>query len=160
MLVDTTRHLFLSTAGRITRSTWWIGIGALVVLNLALFFVLWIILGPSLIVNFVGRLVGLCVTAVNIYAVYGLSAKRFQDRDRSALNAQIVAALWAAKAVLDLFRITGDLGDPGALDQLFVLAGTGIGLWYFIELGWLEGTPGPNRYGETAVDLASQLRSD
>lgn len=160
MLVDTARHLFLSTSGRITRSTWWIGIGALVVLNLALFFVLWTILGPSLITNFFGRLVGLCVTAVNIYAVYCLSAKRFQDRDRSALNAQIVAALWAAKAVLDLFRITGDLGDPGALDQLFVLAGTGIGLWYFIELGWLEGARGPNRYGETAVDLTSRPRSD
>ena len=152
--------LFLSTTGRITRATWWIGIGALVVLNLLLFFVLWSILGPSLIVNFFGRLVGVCVTAVNIYAVYCLSAKRFQDRDRSALNAKVVAGLWAAKAVLDLFRITGDLGDPGALDQLFVLAGTGVGLWYFIELGWLEGTPGPNRFGEAAVDLTSRLHSD
>jgi len=159
MLVDTARHLLFSTVGRITRSTWWIGIGALVVFNLVLFFVLWSILGPSLIANFFGRLIGLCVTAVNIYAVYCLSAKRFQDRDRSALNAKVVACIWAVKAVLDLFRITGDLGDPGAVDQLFVLAGTGIGLWYFIELGWLEGTPGPNRYGEAAVDLASRLRS-
>jgi uncharacterized membrane protein YhaH (DUF805 family) len=160
MLVGTARHLLFSTTGRITRSTWWIGIGALVVLNLVLFFVLWSILGPSLIANFFGRLVGLCVTVVNIYAVYCLSAKRFQDRDRSALNAKVVAGIWAVKAVLDLFRVTGDLGDPSALDQFFVLAGTSIGLWYFIELGWLEGTPGPNRYGEMAVDLASRLRPD
>jgi uncharacterized membrane protein YhaH (DUF805 family) len=148
-------YLFFSTAGRISRASWWIGVGALIILNLVLFFVLWTILGPALIANFFGRLIWLCVTALNIYAVYCLSAKRFQDRDRSALNARIVAGVWAAKAVLDLFRITGDLGDPGALDQLFVLAGTGIALWYFIELGWLEGTPGPNRYGEAAVDLAA-----
>ena len=159
-MVNIVADLFLSTAGRITRSSWWIGIGALVVVNLVLFFVLWTILGPSLIANFFGRLVGLCVTAFNIYAVYCLSAKRFQDRDRSALNAKVVAGIWAVKAVLDLFRITGDLGDPGTLDQLFVLAGTGIGLWYFIELGWLEGTPGPNRYGETAVDLIAKLDAE
>jgi uncharacterized membrane protein YhaH (DUF805 family) len=159
-MIGVAAYLFFSTAGRITRSTWWIGIGALVVLNLVLFFVLWSILGPSLITSFLGRLVGLCVTAFNIYAVYCLSAKRFQDRDRAALNAQVVAGLWTAKAVLDLFHITGDLSDPSTLDQLLVLAGTGIGLWYFIELGWLEGTPGPNRYGQTAVDLASRLRPD
>jgi uncharacterized membrane protein YhaH (DUF805 family) len=125
-----------------------------------LFFVLWTILGPLLIANFLGRLIWLCVTAFNIYAVYCLSAKRFQDRDRSELNAKVVACVWAVKAVLDLFRITGDLGDPGALDQLFVLAGTGIGLWYFIELGWLEGTPGPNCYGETALDVMAKLRAE
>jgi uncharacterized membrane protein YhaH (DUF805 family) len=159
-VVNVLAELFLSTTGRITRSSWWIGIGALVLLNLVLFIVLWTILGPSLIANFFGRLVWLCVTAFNIYAVYCLSAKRFQDRDRSQLNARVVAFVWAAKAVLDLFRITGDLGDPGTLDQLFVLAGTGIALWYFIELGWLEGTPGPNRYGDTAVDVMAKLRAE
>ncbi len=121
---------------------------------------LWTILGPGLITSFFGRLVGLCVTAFNIYAVCCLSAKRFQDRDRSELNAKAVACIWAVKAVLDLFRVTGDLGDPGTLDRLFVVAGTGIALWYFIELGWLEGTPGPNRYGETAIDAMSRLRGD
>ena len=159
-MIAVATYLFFSPTGRITRSTWWIGMGTLVVLNLVLFFVLWAILGPSLIASLFGRLVGLCVTAFNIYAVYCLSAKRFQDRDRSALNAKVVAGIWAAKAVLDLFRLTGDLADPGTLDQLFVLAGTGIALWYFIELGWLEGTPGPNRYGETAVDITSQPRAE
>jgi uncharacterized membrane protein YhaH (DUF805 family) len=156
-VVNIFADLFLSTTGRITRSSWWIGIGALVVLNLVLFIVLWAILGPLLIANFFGRLIWLCVTAFNIYAVYCLSAKRFQDRDRSELNAKVVAGIWTVKAVLDLFRITGDLGDPGTLDQLFVLAGTG--LWYFIELGWLEGTPGPNRYGETSLDIMARLRA-
>ena len=157
-MIAVATSLFFSTAGRITRSSWWIGMGALVVFNLVLFFVLWTILGPSLIANFFGRLVWLCVTALNIYAVYCLSAKRFQDRDRSELNAKVVGGIWAVKAVLDLFRVTGDLSDPGSLDQLFVLAGTGIGLWYFIELGWLEGTPGPNRYGDVAINLASRPR--
>ena len=153
-------YLFFTTQGRITRNTWWIGIAGLVVWNLVVFLVLWSVLGPSLIVNFLGRLVSLCFTALNIYASYCLSAKRFQDRNRSALNAKVVAGAWAAKAVLDLFHITGDLGVPNSLDQLLVVAGTGIGLWYFIELGWMEGTPGPNDYGQAPVEIIARTHAE
>ena len=45
-------YLFFSTQGRITRTTWWIGIAGLVVWNVVVFLVLWSVLGPSLVVNF------------------------------------------------------------------------------------------------------------
>ena len=54
----------------------------------------------------------------------------------------------AAKALLDLLRITGGLHAQTWLDQLFVLAGTGIALWFFFELGLMRGTVGPNAHGE------------
>ena len=155
MLVDLTRQLFFSRQGRISRATWWTGIGGLVVWNIVVFLVLWSIFGQSLVLNFFGRLIATCVTALNIYASYCLSAKRFQDRNRSALNAKIVAAVWAAKALLDLVRIT-DNPVPNTLDQLFILAGTGLGLWYFIELGWMEGTRGRNDYGDDPLDTAAR----
>ena len=151
-IIDLAIRLYFTTKGRITRATWWIGIVGLVVFNLVVFVVLWSIFGPSLVLNFFGRLISLCFTALTIYGSYCLSAKRFQDRDRSAFNARLVACAWAVKAVLDLFHITGDV-VPNTLDQLFVLAGTGIGLWYFIELGWMEGTVGPNTYGEAPLDV-------
>ena len=140
--------LFLSPKGRISRKTFWIGVGGLIVWGIVVFAVLWTLLGPSLIQNFLGRLVGLPFTLATIYFAYNLTAKRFNDRARPAINAKAVAGLMVVKAVLDLVRITGDLRAQNFLDQLFVLAGTGIALWYFIELGLMRGTVGPNEHGE------------
>jgi uncharacterized membrane protein YhaH (DUF805 family) len=37
------------------------------------------------------------------------------------------------------------------MDKLFLVGATGIGLWYFIELGCMRGTVGPNAHGEDPV---------
>ena len=150
--------LFFTTAGRIKRSAWWIGVGALIVFNILLFFVLWTILGPNLIASLVGRFVEFCINAINIYAIYCLSVKRFQDRNRSAMNAKIGAFIWATKAVHDLF--IADLREPDTFLLLFVFAGTGTALWYFIEIGLLEGTSGPNNYGPPPAAVASRPRGE
>ena len=49
--------LLLSAKGRISRKTFWIGAGLLVAWSIVIFVVLWTLLGPSLIQNFLGRLV-------------------------------------------------------------------------------------------------------
>lgn len=152
-MINLATYLYFSTQGRISRQTWWIGIAGLVGWNLLVFVVLWSILGPSLVLNFFGRLVWLCFIALTIYTTYCLSAKRFQDRDRSALNAKAVAGVWAVKAVLDLFHMTGEFGASDPLTQTFMLIATGIGLWYVIELGSTQGTWGPNRYGADPTDV-------
>lgn len=140
--------LFLSAKGRISRKTFWIGAGVLTGWSILVFVVLWSVLGPSLVQNFFGRLVGFPFTLLTIYFAYNLVAKRFNDRARPIACAQIGAGVAAVKSLLNLFRITGDLHAQTWLDQLFVLAGSGIALWYFIELGLMRGTAGPNRHGE------------
>ena len=60
----------------------------MVVCSILLFIVLWSILGPSLIQNFLGRLVGFAFTLPTIYFGYNLAAKRFNDRDRPIICAQ------------------------------------------------------------------------
>jgi uncharacterized membrane protein YhaH (DUF805 family) len=141
-------YLFLSPEGRISRKTFWIGVGVLVIYSILLFIVLWSILGPSLVQNFFGRLVGFAFTLPTIYFGYNLAAKRFNDRDRPIICAQAGAGAATVKSLLNLFRITGDLHANNWLDQLFVLVGTGIALWYFIELGLMRGTIGANAHGE------------
>jgi uncharacterized membrane protein YhaH (DUF805 family) len=141
-------NLFLSSNGRVSRKTFWIGAGLLAIWGILVFVVLWSLLGPSLVQNFLGRLVGFPFTLLTIYFAYNLAAKRFNDRTRPIVCAQVVAGLMAVKSVTDLFRITGDLHAQSWLDQLFVLAGTGIALWYFIDLGLMRGTVGPNEHGE------------
>ena len=140
--------LFLSSRGRISRKSFWIGAGLLVAWAVLVFVVLWTILGPSLIRNFLGRLVGFPFTLLTIYFTYNLAVKRFNDRARPIVCAQAVTGFFAVKALLDLVRITGDLQTSNWLDQLFILIGTGIALWYFIELCLMRGTVGPNAHGE------------
>jgi uncharacterized membrane protein YhaH (DUF805 family) len=140
--------LFLSPKGRIARKTFWIGVGLLVLWSIVVFVVLWTLLGPALVQNFLGRLVGFPFTLITIYFGYNLVAKRSNDRDRPGIYAKAAAAVLAAKAVTDLVRITGDLHAQNFLDTLFLLAETGIVLWVFIELGLMRGTVGPNAHGE------------
>lgn len=140
--------LFLSPKGRISRKTFWIGVGGLIVWSILVFVVLWSIFGPSLVQTFLGRLVGVPFELATIYFGYNLAAKRFNDRSRPMICAQAGAGIAAVKSLLDLFRITGEPLMQTWLDQLFVLAGTGIALWYFLELGLMRGTVGPNDHGE------------
>jgi uncharacterized membrane protein YhaH (DUF805 family) len=140
--------LFLSPQGRISRKAFWIGAGLLALWAFVVFAVLWTVLGPRIIQNFLGRLVGFPFILLTIYFAYNLVVKRFNDRARPLICAQAVAGIAALKSVLDLVRITGDLHAQNWLDQLFILGGTGIALWYFIELGMMRGTVGPNAHGE------------
>ena len=119
-------ELYLSSKGRISRKTFWIGAGGLIIWGIAIFVVLWAILGASLIQNFLGRLVGFAFTLPTIYFAYNLAAKRFNDRDRPIICAQAGAALAVIKSITDLVRITGNANAQTILDQLLLLAGTGV----------------------------------
>ena len=146
--------LLLSPKGRISRKTFWIGVAVLIGWSIVVFVVLWSIFGPFLVQNFFGRLIGFVFTLATIYFGYNLTAKRFNDRGRPIICAQVGAGLAAVKSVTDLVRITGNLHSQNFLDQIFVLAGTGIALWYFIELGLMRGTVGPNAHGEDPEDAS------
>jgi uncharacterized membrane protein YhaH (DUF805 family) len=147
--------LYFASRGRISRKTWWIGVAGLIVWNIIVFFVLWTMFGPSLFLTFVGRLFNFVFNLLNIFLAYNLAVKRFNDRERPIINAQAVAGFWGFKSVTDLFRITGDPWAQNWMDQLILLVGTGIGLWYFIELGCMRGTVGPNAHGEDPVPEAA-----
>ncbi|MDQ8727256.1 DUF805 domain-containing protein [Bradyrhizobium sp. LHD-71] len=147
-MVENLADLFLSSKGRISRKTFWIGVGALVAWSILVFIVLWSALGASLVQTFLGRLVGFPFELATIYFGYNLAAKRFNDRARPLICAAAGAGVAAVKSLLDLVRITGDPLTQTWLDELFILAGTGIALWYFLELGLMRGTVGPNDHGE------------
>ena len=85
-------HLYLSPKGRIGRKTFWIGVGGLIGWGIVVFVVLWTLLGPSLIQNFLGRLVGFPFTLLTIYFGYNLAAKRLTiETARSSMPRRLPA---------------------------------------------------------------------
>ena len=146
--------LLLSTKGRIPRSKFWIA-------HLGLTFG-WVVLGIAYAIatglrmgqaNSLGRTLTEAEVATLIwppfsvwvmiialgYMSFCVSAKRLHDRNKSAwwmLLLQVPATLmWPSQQLLPL---------GGALIVSLIVVITS--LWYLIELGFLPGTNGPNRF--------------
>ena len=74
-----------------------------------------------------------------IWIGLAIGAKRLHDRDKSAWW---LLLFYLAPGVLQ------GIGDQaGGTGIVFYLASFAIGIWGLVELGFLRGTMGPNRYG-------------
>jgi uncharacterized membrane protein YhaH (DUF805 family) len=109
--------------GRIRRSTWWI-------YSLALGVVFGIIysVGMMLVMNggvmmYVGGALMLAALVVTVWADLALMVKRWHDRDKSWV--------WLFIAFVPIIG----------------------GLWALVECGFLDGTPGPNKFGPSPKGL-------
>lgn len=111
------KYLLTSFEGRINRAKFWAGIGVLIAVGIV----------ANLIDLMLGLrigsgqqsigILGAIVTLISIYLALALYAKRWHDRDKSGWWSLII-----------LIPIIGPI-------------------WVLIELGILEGTRGPNRFG-------------
>ena len=166
-------HLYFSTNGRINRQTFWLhGIIVYWIIWSAIWFGAWIIavqqvgiciyrevLGSdSLSELIINSVVGIfnnpgCVLErvawlallmgvlqlLMLWTLIAIVAKRLHDRDKSGWFMLLWPVTWVFVSLFFFLFIWF---------FSFVLAYMIIGVWMFIELGCLEGTPGPNRHGE------------
>lgn len=122
-------YLFFSFNGRIPRSSYWLG-------SLGLSLAVLLIIAVAMVLN--TELLLVLVLPV-VFCGAALAVKRLHDRDRTGLW---ILVFYFVPGILDrIARVTGDV------DILFWLASFAIGVWALVELGFLRGTPGPNRYG-------------
>ncbi|MGL4290276.1 MAG: DUF805 domain-containing protein [Phreatobacter sp.] len=141
-LIPEFQKLLLTFDGRIARQDFWIGIVALIVVNLVVGTILGWIGGA-----FLSGLLSL----VMAYPAYCLSLKRSNDLDYPQTYVQ---AFMAAQVALTVISMFGGLG-LGFLFYSILLPILGIAaLALLVVLGFFQGTTGPNRYGPDP--LASQ----
>ena len=90
------------------------------------------------------------VAIVNLWINFALSVKRLHDRDRTGWWFVVQALVLTVAIVL---LVVGVMLPDEQKVAAFTAAGVvgavaiAITLWLFIEIGFLKGTQGPNRYG-------------
>lgn len=161
-------QLLFSFKGRINRKPWWLaslGAGFAASLLTAILEAIARSAGET-IVNPVTQqfeptgIFGLAISLialVNAWIAFALSVKRLHDRDRTGwwLLWQI---LIIAVAVILIVVAIAVPKEQGALWYAFAgaagLAAFAISVWLFIEIGFLRGTQGPNRFGPDPLGAA------
>jgi uncharacterized membrane protein YhaH (DUF805 family) len=86
-------------------------------------------------------LIGLILLVLGTWSGLAVGVKRLHDRDKSGWW---ILLFWLGPSILGSWQTAApDLGGGFIL----ALAAGALGIWAFVELGCLRGTPGPNRYG-------------
>jgi len=155
------RQLLFSLQGRIRRLHWWVASiaagavagSATAILELAARLSGSVVVDPSAQQFEPTGLYGIAVITLglaNTWINFALGTKRLHDRDRTAwwLAAQIlVVALAAILAVVALTMPEEQAAIRYVIAGAAGLAALAISIWLFVEIGFLRGTPGPNRFG-------------
>lgn len=148
---------WLSFRGRIGRKTFWLGYAVPLLLLSIVAQVLDIALGFVPIGDAVpaeqgtAGPIGAVVGLLSIWPAFAGAIKRLHDRDRSGWWIglyYLLAAMFALLTIMGAFAAsaTGGFGVIALAVVLGVLV-LGMALWLLVEIGFLRGTPGPNRYG-------------
>jgi uncharacterized membrane protein YhaH (DUF805 family) len=158
--MDWTTLLF-SFQGRINRGKYWLAVLIYVAVWIVFVAAVFMWIGGMNIDNlfsFAGAglliwLIGFILFVAGIWSGLAIGIKRLHDRDKSGWW---ILLFWLAPSVLSSWQTaTPDFGGSFVLS----LAAIAIGIWAFVELGCLPGTPGPNQYGPDPLDPAYALRS-
>ena len=143
--------LFTSFNSRINRKPYWLGILFLAVMSIFLSFGFTLaILNPN---GSIGVLAAIGLIGFLAYlASIPLVVKRLHDRNKSGHYAWLIYGSSIIGSVID--SATRNTAEMSASSLIAALIVVGIGLWFFIELGFFRGTPGPNAYGPDPLDAA------
>jgi uncharacterized membrane protein YhaH (DUF805 family) len=106
--------------------------------------------------GFFGVLVG-AVGLVNMWLAFALSAKRLHDRDRTGwwLIWQLLTLILAVILVVVAVAVPQEQRAVWyALVGAACLTAVVISVWLFVQIGFLRGTQGPNRFGPDPLGAA------
>jgi len=146
-------ELFTSFEGRISRKSFWLGIVGVGLISLVLAFGLYPLLGSGGILLV---LVQIAASAAIFYLWSAVLIKRLHDRDKAAVPWAIVfMGPSAVMSIMSIFRIDYTAMEmagatilvPGAIAMGVTWLSTAVSLWMIVELGFMKGTPGQNRFG-------------
>jgi uncharacterized membrane protein YhaH (DUF805 family) len=87
------------------------------------------------------------VSVVFLWPGMALMVKRCHDRNHSATLFVFVQLLWLMLNFLPVKSLIANQATVLLVTLLFGAISLGIGLWFLVDLGILDGTPGDNEFG-------------
>jgi uncharacterized membrane protein YhaH (DUF805 family) len=141
-------HLYMSFDGRINRAKYWLGAIVLGVISVVVTFGSIYAAGGSVLEqDSRTRMITLIVLLVFLYPWAALMVKRLHDRNRPGYFAALMLVPLVLSGVTDVIGLTGNPFNQNALDYVFLAIIMVVAIWFFVELGCLRGTVGPNEHG-------------
>lgn len=131
------KFIFLSFQGRLNRKPYWLGTIALLSLAIIGVFGVMFLAGGGGGVAAIG-----IIYLILLWPTLAIGVKRLHDRDKSPWW---LVVFYVVPTLLNVLGETGDGEGAGAI--IFGLASLGISIWALVELGFLRGTVGANRFG-------------
>ena len=142
---------YLSFRGRSNRKRYW-----LTVLSIIGLFLASALVGAVLqIVPFLGLIV-IPVWVALVIAIFANATRRLHDRNKSAWW---LLLFYVVPVILGIpFQLAqyGPQDGFQALAALLVLVSLPFSLWGLVELGFLKGSAGPNRFGEDPLPASQE----
>jgi uncharacterized membrane protein YhaH (DUF805 family) len=132
------KNLFLSFEGRINRQPFWLGLLVMMIITWILEFILFAIFGVSLM-----------PADPNVSPEAAAAAMDMMSKMALPLGILILITLWPALAIYT--KRWHDRDKSGWWSLILFIPFIGA-LWFLIELGFLRGTDGPNRFGNDRLD--------
>ena len=143
------RALLFSFSGRINRAKYWLASLLLILaflVPLAVVYVITLLAAGTDAVAFLAIVAVLVIFIGIIVAGLAVAVKRLHDRDKSA---------WWLLLFYLAPGFLGAIGDmTGEVGPIFHVLGFAISIWALVELGFLRGTTGPNRFGPDPLATA------
>lgn len=131
------KFIFLSFQGRLNRKPYWLGTIALLSLVVIGVFGVMFLAGGGGGVAAIG-----VIYLLLLWPTLAIGVKRLHDRNKSAWW---LVVFYVAPTLLNVLGEGGEAEGVGAM--IFGLASLAISIWALVELGFLRGTVGANRYG-------------
>jgi uncharacterized membrane protein YhaH (DUF805 family) len=139
-------QLLFGFSGRINRTKYWLTF-VVYLTAVSVFFVLFS-LAFSFPTDVLGIFLIVCVPSIPIIiSTIAVAIKRLHDRDKSG---------WWFLVFYVLPSALGSIGPYTGLDFVFQLASLALSIWALVELGFLRGTSGENRYGPDPVAMGKR----
>jgi uncharacterized membrane protein YhaH (DUF805 family) len=136
-------QLLTDVDGRISRKPYWIWTLILIVVELAL---------QAVGYSTGGEALAIILDLVMLYPSFVISVKCAHDRDRPSW---LVALFFAILIVLNVLQLLGLGPTDNGVSTIYlaiIIPWSLFGLYLLVELGFLRGTVGPNKYGPDPLE--------
>jgi uncharacterized membrane protein YhaH (DUF805 family) len=131
-------YLYIRFDGRLNRKTYWLANIALILAGTALQKVFALIFGLA------GALL---LNLIWIYPTFALNVKRAHDRNRPSWMMVVFFALLVIMILMQEFGLYEVGDEPTTAFLIIGIPWFLLAAFFFVDLGFLRGTVGPNRYG-------------